>query len=93
MIPKSIDRAHFLQEAQDGAFNGVVAVYRTFSSVEITGRFDEDLIKDMPESLKFVCHNGELCFTPIRAIVNIIVGNVRDPGSVSIALTSGLSVS
>jgi hypothetical protein len=28
--------------------------------VEFTGRFDESLIYSLPESVKFVCHNGML---------------------------------
>ena len=37
-----------------------MAAYRTFPSVSITGRIDEELVKHLPRSLKFICHNGML---------------------------------
>ncbi|ORY13476.1 glyoxylate reductase [Clohesyomyces aquaticus] len=56
--PQSRTRAEFLDECKDGQLEGVVVVYRTFASVDITGRFDEELIECLPQSLKFICHNG-----------------------------------
>jgi glyoxylate reductase len=41
-----------------GALDGVLVIYRTFESVEITGRFDEELVASLPTSVKFICHNG-----------------------------------
>ena len=41
-----------------GAFDEVVAAYRTFQSVAITGLIDEELVKILPKSLKFIAHNG-----------------------------------
>jgi hypothetical protein len=41
-----------------GALDGVLVIYRTFESVEITGRFDEELVASLPASVKFICHNG-----------------------------------
>lgn len=36
----------------------MVAAYRTFESVKITGRIDEELVASLPDSLKFIAHNG-----------------------------------
>ena len=36
----------------------MVAAYKTFASKDITGRFDEELVKQLPESWKFICNNG-----------------------------------
>jgi len=47
-----------LEECKSGAFDSVVALYRTFPSVAITGLLDEDLIAALPKSVKFICHNG-----------------------------------
>jgi glyoxylate reductase len=33
-------------------------IYRTFESVDTTGRFDEELVYSLPASVKFICHNG-----------------------------------
>lgn len=56
--PKAIKREQFLEEARSGAFDGVVAVYRTFASGLKTGRIDEEVLAALPESLKFISHNG-----------------------------------
>ncbi|KAF2842297.1 hypothetical protein M501DRAFT_988535 [Patellaria atrata CBS 101060] len=56
--PKSRSRDEFLEECKSGAFDGVSIIYRTFGSVSISGLFDEELLKELPESVKFVCHNG-----------------------------------
>ncbi|KAH7143863.1 glyoxylate reductase [Dactylonectria macrodidyma] len=58
ITPKATNREEFIHEASDGAFDGVVAAYRTFSSVSITGRIDAELIGSLPKTLKFICHNG-----------------------------------
>lgn len=55
---KATSRDEFIKECESGTFDGVVAAYRTFPSVSITGRIDEDVVKHLPKSLKFVCHNG-----------------------------------
>ena len=39
----------------------MVAIYRTFPSVTITGRFDEEMMSVLGKEgvgVKFVCHNG-----------------------------------
>ncbi|KAI9887692.1 MAG: hypothetical protein M1823_000441 [Watsoniomyces obsoletus] len=58
ITPHAQDRQSFLDECRSGALDGVVATFRTFESVSITGRFDPELVQTLPESLKFVCHNG-----------------------------------
>lgn len=60
LTPKSTNRADFIKEAQGGAFDGVIAAYRTFGSVSITGRIDEELVSSLPKSLKYLSHNGKL---------------------------------
>ncbi|EEU43007.1 uncharacterized protein NECHADRAFT_47224 [Fusarium vanettenii 77-13-4] len=56
--PKSTDRAAFLEESKSGVFDGVVAVYRNFTSVSTTGLVNEELLDALPDTLKFICHNG-----------------------------------
>jgi len=58
IIPESRSRAEFIEECQSGKLDGVLVTYRTFNSVDITGKFDEELVPYLPESLKFICHNG-----------------------------------
>lgn len=55
---KAKNRKDFLAEAKSGAFDGVVSIYRTFESGDVTGRIDEEFIAAMPNSLKFISHNG-----------------------------------
>jgi hypothetical protein len=57
--PRALCRVDFITECQSGALDNVLAIYRTFESVEITGRFDEELLESLPTSVKFICHNGE----------------------------------
>ncbi|KAI9748059.1 MAG: hypothetical protein M4579_007322 [Chaenotheca gracillima] len=56
--PKATSREDFIKECKSGDLDGAVATYRTFASFSITGRFDEELVSQLPDSLKFVCHNG-----------------------------------
>lgn len=56
--PKARSREEFIKECKSGAFNKVVAAYRTFQSVAITGLVDEELVALLPKSLKFIAHNG-----------------------------------
>ncbi|GAA5928713.1 uncharacterized protein JCM15063_003948 [Sporobolomyces koalae] len=41
-------------------YQGVEAIYRHFkgASTKVTGLFDQQLVQDLPRSLKFICHNG-----------------------------------
>ncbi|KAL8951467.1 MAG: hypothetical protein Q9222_002568 [Ikaeria aurantiellina] len=52
------NRERFLDECKSGVHNGILAISRTFDSVELTGRFDQELIDLLPQSLKFISHNG-----------------------------------
>jgi len=56
--PKTRSRQEFIEECKSGAFDNVVAAYRTFQSVDITGLIDEELLALLPKSLKFIAHNG-----------------------------------
>nr|XP_036579011.1 glyoxylate reductase [Colletotrichum truncatum]KAF6786442.1 glyoxylate reductase [Colletotrichum truncatum] len=56
--PKATNRAEFLEECKSGALDGVVAIYRTFSSAKVTGLVDSELVAALPSSLRFICHNG-----------------------------------
>ncbi|KAF2472027.1 glyoxylate reductase [Lindgomyces ingoldianus] len=58
IIPNARSRNEFLEECKSGQLDGVLVVYRTFASVDITGRFDKELVQLLPKSLKFICHNG-----------------------------------
>lgn len=58
VVPKSTSRKEFMEECKSGAFDGVVAAYRTFDSVIISGRIDSELVENLPRSLKFIAHNG-----------------------------------
>ncbi|KAI0412022.1 putative 2-hydroxyacid dehydrogenase [Xylaria grammica] len=39
-------------------YKDIAAIYRTSASGAVAGNFDEDLIQHLPESCKFICHNG-----------------------------------
>ncbi|KAK9459332.1 D-isomer specific 2-hydroxyacid dehydrogenase [Lipomyces oligophaga] len=56
-ICDSTDREQFIKDLK-GKYSDVVAVYRTFRSIAITGRIDAELIQEFPSTLKYVCHNG-----------------------------------
>lgn len=71
VVPRSTDRAGFLDEAASGAFDGCLVAYRTFGSVSITGRIDPELVSALPPSLKYICHNG--------AGFDQIVGRAKPP--------------
>jgi glyoxylate reductase len=64
VTPKAANRSEFIEECQSGALDGVLAVYRTFPSVSVTGRVDEELVKALPKGLKFICHNGMIATLP-----------------------------
>ncbi|CAF9903884.1 MAG: hypothetical protein GOMPHAMPRED_000596 [Gomphillus americanus] len=52
------DRESFLERCRSGEFNHIKAISRTVDSVAYTGRFDDELLSQLPSSIKFVCHNG-----------------------------------
>ncbi|CAK7221841.1 hypothetical protein SBRCBS47491_004666 [Sporothrix bragantina] len=51
-------RAQFLKDLDAGVYNDIVAISRTYDSVALTGRFDEELVSHLPPSVRFVSHNG-----------------------------------
>ena len=53
----SRDRTEFIADLH-GKYSDIVALYRDFPSAEITGRFDEELSKHVPASLKYICGHG-----------------------------------
>ncbi|KAL8694249.1 MAG: hypothetical protein Q9218_001075 [Villophora microphyllina] len=55
---KDGDRERFLSDCRSGVYDGILAISRTYDSVELTGRFDQELIDLLPQSLKFISHNG-----------------------------------
>jgi len=58
ITPKARSRPEFLEECKSGAFDNVIAAYRTFASVAITGLFDGELIRHLPKKIQFIAHNG-----------------------------------
>lgn len=58
ITPKSTNRNAFITESSSGAFDGCVAAYRTFQSVEVTGKIDAELLDALPRSFRFICHMG-----------------------------------
>ncbi|KAE8146060.1 D-isomer specific 2-hydroxyacid dehydrogenase [Aspergillus avenaceus] len=56
--PAATNRSEFIQECKSGKFEGVVAAYRTFDSVAVTGLIDEELVGVLPASLVFLAHCG-----------------------------------
>ncbi|KAF2686579.1 glyoxylate reductase [Lentithecium fluviatile CBS 122367] len=58
VTPKARNRSDFLDECRSGRLDETRVICRTFASVELTGRFDEELVSALPPSVKFVCHSG-----------------------------------
>ncbi|GAD96498.1 hypothetical protein MYCGRDRAFT_83867 [Paecilomyces variotii No. 5] len=53
------NRTDFIAECKSGRFDTVKVICdRAPSSLSITGRYDEELISALPQSVKFICHNG-----------------------------------
>ncbi|MCJ1470264.1 hypothetical protein MMC07_008909 [Pseudocyphellaria aurata] len=51
-------REQFLSDCRSGVYDGVVVISRTYDSVQLTGRFDQELVDALPQSLQFISHNG-----------------------------------
>ncbi|KAK7513357.1 uncharacterized protein IWZ02DRAFT_461078 [Phyllosticta citriasiana] len=51
-------RDDFLSNLRAGKYDNVVAIYRSNDSTKFTGPFDAELIQALPNSLKYICHNG-----------------------------------
>ncbi|KAH7326332.1 D-isomer specific 2-hydroxyacid dehydrogenase [Stachybotrys elegans] len=58
IYPKATDKDEFTAECKSGAFDGVVAIYRTVSSGKLTGKIDSEALDVLPDSLKYISHNG-----------------------------------
>lgn len=52
------NRSEFLQECQSGKFEGVTAIYRTLPSITISGKIDEEVLKALPNTLRFIANCG-----------------------------------
>lgn len=50
-------REQFLSKLKSD-FSDVVGLYRSNQSTSETGPFDQELVSQLPNSLKFICHNG-----------------------------------
>ncbi|KAM0449358.1 hypothetical protein ACHAO4_007705 [Trichoderma viride] len=51
-------RDEFIRDCDNGKYDNVVAISRTYDSVKITGRFDAELVSHLPSSINFISHNG-----------------------------------
>ena len=51
-------RDQFISNCKKGEYDEVVGLYRSNNSVTETGPFDKELLKVLPKSLKYICHNG-----------------------------------
>lgn len=81
----SANREEFLGDLQ-GKYANVVAVYRTFESAAITGRFDEEMSKHVSKNLKFICGHGagyDQIDVPFYTKLGIKISNT--PGAVDAA--------
>lgn len=58
VYPAARNRTELLQEFRDGKLDGVVAVYRTFASAALTGLLDEEFVKALPDSTRYLAHCG-----------------------------------
>jgi len=52
------NRPDFLSKLKAGEYDDVSIIYRSNDSTAITGPFDAELVKLLPESVRFICHNG-----------------------------------
>ncbi|KAI1349984.1 D-isomer specific 2-hydroxyacid dehydrogenase [Xylaria sp. FL0043] len=59
VTPEAKNRQELIEECKSGTLDGVLAICdRAPSSTAVTGKFDEELINALPQSVKFLCHNG-----------------------------------
>ncbi|KAH7175261.1 D-isomer specific 2-hydroxyacid dehydrogenase [Dactylonectria macrodidyma] len=56
-VVTSKSRAEFFADLKT-KYHDIQAIYRTSASGAVAGRFDMELISNLPRSLKFICHNG-----------------------------------
>ncbi|KAK2792884.1 hypothetical protein FQN52_002562 [Onygenales sp. PD_12] len=52
------NREEFIANCTSGEYDDVVAIYRSNASTPVTGPFNAELLRVLPTSLKFICHNG-----------------------------------
>ncbi|KAI1312181.1 D-isomer specific 2-hydroxyacid dehydrogenase [Xylaria venustula] len=59
ITPKANNRQEFIEECKSRTLDGVLVICdRAPSSLAVTGRFDKELIYALPQSVKYLCHNG-----------------------------------
>jgi hypothetical protein len=52
-------REEFFKDCKSGGkYDGVVGIYRHNDSASTVGVFDKEFIEGLPESVKYICHNG-----------------------------------
>ncbi|CCH58331.1 hypothetical protein TBLA_0A05380 [Henningerozyma blattae CBS 6284] len=59
-IESDMTREKFLKELKEpnGRFSTIKVISRTYESIALTGRFDEEIANALPKSVKAVCHHG-----------------------------------
>ncbi|MCO5597316.1 hypothetical protein L7F22_051392 [Adiantum nelumboides] len=62
LLSKAVSRAQLMAMlAPGGEYDDIAGIYRHFGagrSVKLTGRFDAELVAALPQSLRFLVHNG-----------------------------------
>ncbi|KAI0107837.1 D-isomer specific 2-hydroxyacid dehydrogenase [Nemania sp. FL0031] len=59
VTPEAKNRQAFIEECKSGRLDGVLVICdKAPSSLAVTGKFDEELIQVLPQSVRFLCHNG-----------------------------------
>jgi glyoxylate reductase len=52
-------REEFFKDCKSGGkYDGIVGIYRHNDSASTVGVFDKEFIEGLPESVKYICHNG-----------------------------------
>ncbi|KAJ5544407.1 hypothetical protein N7513_006971 [Penicillium frequentans] len=51
-------REEFIKNCKAGNYDDVTAIYRSNTSNKYTGNFDAELLAVLPQSVKYICHNG-----------------------------------
>ncbi|KAK3074971.1 hypothetical protein LTR53_002140 [Teratosphaeriaceae sp. CCFEE 6253] len=51
-------RQDFLSKLRSGDLDDVVGIYRSNDSTRVTGPFDKELIQALPQTLRYITHNG-----------------------------------
>lgn len=55
----SPDRPSFLEACRPGGkYDGIIGIYRENESAQKIGRFDKEIIDGLPQSVKWIAHNG-----------------------------------